>query len=315
MKHLLNWLKYSHEELKKMIELAQKFKEERKIGKKIRRDLEGKSIVLIFEKPSTRTKASLMVAIKELGGFPCSFTRDELQLSRGEPVKDTVRVLSRYFDMIIARVYRHSDLEIMARYSRVPVVNALSDKFHPLQALADIQTILENKGSLEGLKIAFVGDGTDNVLNSLIVVSAKLGLYLSIACPKQYSPDPQLLELLKEDISRSGACIEILQDPVEAVKEADVIYTDVFVSMGQEQEREERLRVFLPKYQVNEELVKYAKDDYIFMHCLPAHRGEEVTEVIIENLNHSVVFDQAENRLYSAKAVLYYLLGGEYESF
>jgi len=315
MKHLLNWLEYSSEELKRMIELAQKFKEERRLGRRVYTFLEGKSVVLIFEKPSTRTKASLMIAVKELGGFPCSFTRDELQLSRGEPVKDTARVLSRYFDLIIARVYRHEDLEIMAKYSLVPIVNALSDKFHPLQALADIQTIVEKKGRLKGLKIAFIGDGTDNVLNSLIIVSAKLGIHLSVACPKQYSPSPQLLKLLKEDISMSGACIEVVQDPVKAVKEADVIYTDVFVSMGQEQEREKRLSVFLPKYQVNEKLTEYAKDDYIFMHCLPAHRGEEVTNAVIEDSKHSVVFDQAENRLHSAKAVLYYLLGEKHGDF
>lgn len=315
MKHLLNWLGYSSEELKRIIELARNFKEERKRGKRVYTHLKGKSVVLIFEKPSTRTKASLMVAIKELGGFPCSFTRDELQLSRGEPVKDTARVLSRYFDLIVARVYKHEDLETMAKYSLVPVVNALSDKFHPLQALADVQTIVEKKGRLKGLKIAFIGDGTDNVLNSLIIVSAKLGIYLSIACPKQYSPSPKLLELLREDISMSGARIEVVQNPVEAVKEADVIYTDVFVSMGQEQEREKRLSVFLPKYQVNERLTEYAKDDYIFMHCLPAHRGEEVTDAVIENSKHSAVFDQAENRLHSAKAILYYLLGEKYGNF
>jgi len=309
MKHLLSWLEYSGREIEKIVELARKFKEERARGKRSYRILEGKSIVLIFEKPSTRTKASLMVAIKELGGFPCSFTREELQLSRGEPISDTARVLSRYFDMIIARVYRHEDLETMAKYSQVSVVNALSDKFHPLQALADIQTIIEKKGKLKGLKIAFVGDGTDNVLNSLMVVSTKLGLHLSIACPKQYSPDPKLLELLTEDLEKTHSRIEITEDPIEAVSGADVVYTDVFVSMGQEQERDRRLKVFMPRYQVSKKLLEHAKNDYIFMHCLPAHRGAEVTDSVIEDLNRTDVVDHAEYRQHSLHAIVEVFLG------
>lgn len=309
MRHLLNLVDYGSEEIMEIINLAIKFKKDRKRGLRVQKFLEGKSIALIFEKPSTRTKASLMVAINELGGFVYSFTKDELQLGRGEPVKDTARVLSRYFDMVIARVYRHEYLEIMAQYSSIPVVNALSDKFHPLQALADIQTILEKKGKLKGLKIAFIGDGTDNVLNSLIVVSAKLGLYLSIACPREYSPDLHLLESLLDDAEKSGAFIEVTEDPKEAANSADVIYTDVFVSMGQEAEREKRIKIFMPRYQVSSDLLKLAKDDCIFMHCLPAHRGEEVVDEVIENSKHSVVFDQAENRLHTAKAVLKHLLG------
>ncbi|OYT30356.1 MAG: ornithine carbamoyltransferase [Thermofilum sp. ex4484_82] len=308
MRHLLNLVDYGSGEIMEIINLAIKFKKDRKRGLRVQKFLEGKSIALIFEKPSTRTKASLMVAINELGGFVYSFTKDELQLGRGEPVKDTARVLSRYFDMVIARVYRHEDLEIMAQYSSIPVVNALSDKFHPLQALADIQTILEKKGKLKGLKIAFIGDGTDNVLNSLIVVSAKLGLYLSIACPREYSPDLHLLESLLDDAEKSGAFIEVTEDPKEAANSADVIYTDVFVSMGQEAEREKRIKIFMPRYQVSSDLLKLAKDDCIFMHCLPAHRGEEVVDEVIENSKHSVVLDQAENRLHTAKAVLKHLL-------
>ena len=309
MRHLLNLVDYGSGEIMEIINLAIKFKKDRKRGLRVQKFLEGKSIALIFEKPSTRTKASLMVAINELGGFVYSFTKDELQLGRGEPVKDTARVLSRYFDMVIARVYRHEDLEIMAQYSSIPVVNALSDKFHPLQALADIQTILEKKGKLKGLKIAFIGDGTDNVLNSLIVVSAKLGLYLSIACPREYSPDLHLLESLLDDAEKSGAFIEVTENPKEAANSADVIYTDVFVSMGQEAEREKRIKIFMPRYQVSSDLLKLAKDDCIFMHCLPAHRGEEVVDEVIENSKHSVVLDQAENRLHTAKAVLKHLLG------
>ncbi len=258
----------------------------------------GKSIALIFEKPSTRTRASMAVAAYQLGIFPVTYNWNELQLGRGEPIKDTARVLSRYHDAIAARVYSHDTLEELAKFSSVPVINMLSNLFHPLQALADFMTIYEKFGGFENIKLAFIGDGRDNVLNSLLVVASKLGIEIRIASPKKYWPKEEFLRKL------GNVKLYVTEDPFDAVKDANVIYTDVFVSMGQESEREKRLKEFLPKYQVNEKLVKFAEPNFIFMHCLPAKRGEEVTDKIIEDEKHSVVWDQAENRLHTAKAVL-----------
>jgi len=264
---------------------------------------------MIFEKPSTRTRASFTVAAYELGAFPVSYSSNELQLARGEPVKDVARVLSRYHDLIAARVYRHEDLEELARYSSVPVVNLLSDKYHPLQSLADYMTILEKMGKIDGVKITFVGDGTDNVLNSLIIAGVKLGAKITVASPRDYMPREDLVG--KEYLSK----IQVTEDPYEAVKDADVIYTDVFVSMGQEKEKEARLKAFLPRYQVTSELLKHVgREDFIVMHCLPAHRGEEITDEVVESKN-SVVFDQAENRLHTSKAVLLHLLYPEWTKY
>jgi len=243
----------------------------------------------------------------QLGGRSLYLSWNELQLGRGEPIKDTARVLERYIDGVAARAYRHKDLVEFAEYARIPIINALSDLEHPLQAIADMMTILEKKGRIEGLKIAFLGDGSDNVLHSLLLASSMLGVRIYIATAPGYDPNSEILKRAEEEASRSGAEIKIVRDPIEAVEDADVVYTDVWVSMGQEAEREKRLRD-LSKYQVNAELVKHAKKDYIFMHCLPAHRGEEVTEDVIESPN-SVVWDEAENRLHSAKAVLSLLLG------
>ena len=310
MRHFLTLLDYGADEILHMVELGREFKRRRERGERESDILRGRSCVLIFEKPSTRTRASLVVAIEELGGRAFSFSREEMQLSRGEPLSDTARVLSKYFDCIIARVYRHRDLEVLAEYSSIPVLNALSDRFHPMQAVADVQTMLEKKGKLEGLKIAFIGDGRDNVLNSLMVASAKLGLDLSVACPPEYRPEEEFLRLVLEIARESGSSIEVLEDPRDAVAGADVVYTDVFVSMGQEREREERLKKFLPTYRVTKELLELAKKDYIFMHCLPARRGEEVEEGVLEDERHSVVFDQAENRLHSAKGILAYVVAG-----
>lgn len=299
---LLTLKDYSPEEVKLLIDDAILLKRLREKGKYVLPYLSGLNVAMIFEKPSTRTRASFTVAAFELGAFPIAYSAQELQLSRGEPVKDVARVLSRYHHLIAARVHRHEDLEELARYSSVPVVNLLSDLHHPLQALADYMTIKEKKGRVEGVKIAFIGDGRDNVFNSLAIVGVKMGARVRVASPKAYAPDPKLLG---EDVYSK---IEIYEDPAEAVEDVDVVYTDVFVSMGQEKEREERLRTFLPKYQVTQELLKkVGREDYIFMHCLPAHRGEEVTDNVIES-GQSVVFDQAENRLHTSKAVLLYLL-------
>lgn len=300
---------FSREEILALLQDSILLKKLRNAGAKYLNLLSGKTVAMIFEKPSTRTRASFTVAAYELGAFPVSYSSNELQLARGEPVKDVARVLSRYHDLIAARVYRQEDLEELARYSSVPVVNLLSDKYHPLQSLADYMTILEKKGKIDGVKITFVGDGTDNVLNSLIIAGVKLGAKITVASPRDYMPREDLVG--KEYLSK----IQVTEDPYEAVKDADVIYTDVFVSMGQEKEKEARLKAFLPRYQVNSELLKHVgREDFIVMHCLPAHRGEEITDEVVESKN-SVVFDQAENRLHTSKAVLLHLLYPEWTKY
>ncbi len=293
---------YTADEIKLLIDDAILLKRLRQRGRFTLPYLSGLNVAMIFEKPSTRTRASFSVAVYELGGLPISYSAQELQLSRGEPIKDVARVLSRYHHAIAARVFRHSDLEELARFSSVPVINMLSDLHHPLQALADYMTIKEKMGRIDGVKIAFIGDGRDNVFNSLAIAGVKLGARIRVATPRAYAPDP---EILGNDVYSK---IEIYEDPADAVEDVDVVYTDVFVSMGQEREREERLRAFLPLYQVNSELLKkVGREDFIVMHCLPAHRGEEITDEVIEG-EKSVVFDQAENRLHTTKAVLLYLL-------
>lgn len=300
---------FSREEILALLQDSILLKKLRNAGAKYLNLLSGKTVAMIFEKPSTRTRASFTVAAYELGAFPVSYSSNELQLARGEPVKDVARVLSRYHDLIAARVYRHEDIEELARYSSVPVVNLLSDKYHPLQSLADYMTILEKMGKIDGVKITFVGDGTDNVLNSLIIAGVKLGAKITVASPRDYMPREDLVG--KEYLSK----IQVTEDPYEAVKDADVIYTDVFVSMGQEKEKEARLKAFLPRYQVNSELLKHVgREDFIVMHCLPAHRGEEITDEVLESKN-SVVFDQAENRLHTSKAVLLHLLYPEWTKY
>ena len=269
--------------------------------------LSGRSVAMIFEKPSTRTRISLDVAAAELGAHPIYLRFDELQLGRGETVADTARVLSRYVDLITARVRRHSDLVELARWSDKPVVNALSDLDHPLQTLADLLTIWEKLGRLEGIKIAWIGDG-NNVCNSTLIGATKLGIHISIACPKGYEPDESYLKMARENALGSGSRIELTEDPAEAAEDADVIMTDTFVSMGMEGEREERLRIFIPRYQVSERLFEAAKSNAIFMHPLPAKRGEEVSPEVIDGVR-SVVWDQAENRLHTAKAVILSILG------
>jgi ornithine carbamoyltransferase len=306
---LLTLRDFSREEILALLQDSILLKKLRNVGARSLNLLSGKTVAMIFEKPSTRTRASFTVAAYELGAFPVSYSSNELQLARGEPVKDVARVLSRYHDLIAARVYRHEDIEELARYSSVPVVNLLSDKYHPLQSLADYMTILEKIGKIDGVKITFVGDGTDNVLNSLIIAGVKLGAKITVASPRDYMPREDLVG--KEYLSK----IQVTEDPYEAVKDADVIYTDVFVSMGQEKEKEARLKAFLPRYQVNSELLKHVgREDFIVMHCLPAHRGEEITDEVVESKN-SVVFDQAENRLHTSKAVLLHLLYPEWTKY
>jgi len=264
--------------------------------------LSGKSVLLLFQKASTRTRVSFEVAIHELGGNPVSLGWAESQLGRGETIADTARVLSRYVHCVVARVYRHTDLEDMARYADIPIVNALSDLFHPCQIMGDLFTMWEHFGSLESLNLAYVGDA-NNVCNSLLIGCSKMGVNIAVACPSQYAPKEEILKMAIENAEEAGSSVKVFTDPVKAVKDANVIYTDVFVSMGFEKERSERLKVFLPKYQVKADLFKYASNNSVFMHCLPAHRGEEVTDEVMDG-PRSIVWDQAENRLHTAKAIL-----------
>jgi ornithine carbamoyltransferase len=292
------------EEIMGLVRLSAELKRDRRLfsGR-----LSGRSIAMIFEKPSTRTRVSLDVAVSELGGRPIYLRFDELQLGRGETIADTARVLSRYVDLITARVRRHDDLIELARWADKPVVNALSDLDHPLQTLADLFTIWERFGRIQGVKVAWVGDG-NNVCNSILIGATKLGAHISIACPRGYEPNKKYLEWAMENSRKSGSKVEVVEDPEEAVKDADVVMTDVFVSMGMEAERERRMQDFLPRYQVSGKLMRLAKPGAIFMHPLPAKRGEEVSPEVIDG-EWSAVWDQAENRLHTAKAVLLSILG------
>ena len=268
--------------------------------------LQGKSLGMIFEKPSTRTRVSFEVAMTQLGGHGLYLSTRDLQLGRGETVEDTAKVLSRYVDGIIYRGFSHKITEELARHSTVPVINALDDLEHPMQILADLLTILEKKGDLRGRKLVYIGDG-NNVANSLALGAAMVGMNFVIACPEGYEPDENLWKEAKRIAGEKGVDVEIVRDLKEAARGADVVYTDVWVSMGDEEERERRLKVFRP-YQVTPEVMLAAKKDAIFMHCLPAHRGEEVAAEVIDG-RWSVVFDQAENRLHAQKAALLKLMG------
>ena len=263
--------------------------------------LKGKTLAMIFEKPSTRTRVSFEVGMWQLGGYALYLSSTDLQLGRGETIGDTAQVLSRYVQGIMARVFAHQTILDLVKYSKVPVINGLSDFSHPCQGLADLFTAYEKKGRLEGLKLAYVGDG-NNVAHSLLYGSSKVGINITLGCPKGYEPDPRVVVQAKEEAKRTGCEVNLTEDPKEAVKGADIIYTDVWASMGKEKEREERIKILKP-YQVNAQLVKGAKENYIFMHCLPAHRGEEVTDEVADS-NNSVIFDQAENRMHTQKAVM-----------
>ncbi len=263
--------------------------------------LKGKTLAMIFEKPSTRTRISFEVGMWQLGGYALYLSASDLQLGRGETIADTAQVLSRYVNGIMARVFSHQTILDLVNFSRVPVINGLSDLTHPCQGLADLFTIYEKKGKLSGLKLAYVGDG-NNVAHSLIYGCSKVGMDMTLACPKGYGPNPEVVSKAKEEAKRNGSTVKVTKDPKEGVKGADIIYTDVWASMGQEKERQKRLKIFKP-YQVNSRLVKGAKEDYLFMHCLPAHRGEEVTDEVADSKN-SVIFDQAENRMHTQKALM-----------
>ena len=266
--------------------------------------LRGKTLGMLFDKSSTRTRLSFEVGIHQLGGTGIFLSRRDIQLGRGETVADTARVMSRYIDGIMIRTFEQDLIEEFAKYATIPVINGLTDLLHPCQVLSDIFTIIEKKGGYEGLKIAYIGDG-NNMTNSWINAAARLPFHLSIACPEGYDPDKTILE---RGIRESKDGIELLRVPADAASGADVIYTDVWASMGQEDEQEERVAAFRD-YQVDEKLVGYAKDDAIIMHCLPAHRGEEIAANVIDG-PQSVIIDQAENRLHVQKAIMEILMSG-----
>ncbi len=296
MRHLISIADLSKQEILELLETAARLKEDRKKGI-FQEKLKNKTLAMIFELPSTRTRISFEVAMLELGGNALYLNWNDLQLGRGEPIKDTARVMSRYVHGIMIRARKHGTVEELAKFSSIPVINGLSNLEHPCQVLSDLLTIYEHKGL--NARITWLGDG-NNVCNSLILLSAILGLEIVVSCPTGYEPSvlPKALEL--------GGKIKLERDPKKAVENADVLYTDVWVSMGQEAEREARLKAF-KGYEISRELMKYAKDDAIVMHCMPVHRGEEITDDVIESKN-SVIYDQAENRLHMQKAILLKLL-------
>ena len=301
MRHFTRVFDLSPEEIRYLLKRAQELKSCFKQGIP-HRPLVGKILALIFEKPSTRTRVSFEAAMHRLGGETIFLSRNDLQLSRGEPLKDTARVLSRYVHAIVVRTFGQEVVEELARYASVPVINGLSDQHHPCQALSDVMTVIEKKGPIEALKVAWVGDG-NNVAHSWIEAAARLGFELVLACPEGYDPDQ---EIFSEAQKVAEKPLRVVRDPIEAVSDADVINTDVWASMGQEDEAEERKKIFAP-YQVNNALLKHAKSDAIVLHCLPAHRGEEITEEVLEG-PQSVVWDQAENKMWLHLALLEWLL-------
>ncbi|WP_226000501.1 ornithine carbamoyltransferase [Paenibacillus sp. BJ-4] len=296
---------YSTEEIQYLIDLAIEIKRKHKNGE-VYQPLKRKTLGLIFEKSSTRTRVSFEVGMYQLGGHALFLSKNDIQLGRGEPISDMAQVMSRYLDGIMIRTFGHDNVVELAHYASVPVINGLSDLAHPCQVLADYQTLYEQKGKLKGLKLAYIGDG-NNMAHSLLIGGAKLGVHVSIASPAGYEPDPSVVAACREIAKQTGSEIVITQSPQEAVKDADAIYTDVWASMGFEEEQKERELAFAD-FQVNEELVQLAKPDYLFLHCLPAHRGEEVSAGVIDGPN-SVIFDEAENRLHAQKALLVALLG------
>ena len=304
-KDLLSMADLSSRDINSILALAGKLKREQKAGK-ARPLLRGKTLGMIFQKPSTRTRVSFEVGMYQLGGDAVYLSASEIQLSRGESIEDTAKTLSLYLDCVMARVYDHKDVLTLADYASIPVINGLSDAFHPCQILADLLTIQERKKKLKGLSLAWLGDG-DNVCNDLMLGCAKTGITMTAACPRGYEPLEEVVRLAKAEGKKTGADIAITEDPAAAAKDADVIVTDTFVSIGKEGERATRESAFMPKYQVSSDTMKLAKKDAIFMHCLPAKRGMEVTADVIDGKS-SVVWQEAENRLHAQKALLCLLM-------
>ncbi|HIE44081.1 MAG TPA: ornithine carbamoyltransferase [Candidatus Omnitrophica bacterium] len=299
-------------EIKRLFSLTRELKKRRKRGEKIIHLLDGKNLGLLFEKPSTRTRISFEIAMRELGGNSLFLPSEQMQMKRGETIEDTGRVLSGYLDGLVFRTYNHQILTKLARASTIPVINGLSDLLHPCQVLSDMFTIERKKGDLKSIKLVFVGAG-NNVCNSWIYASAKMDIHLVVSSPRSYQPERKILEECRK---MNPAChIELVHEVYEAVKGADIIYTDVWVSMGEEQEREKRMEAFRD-FQVNQRLLQLAKKDVLVMHCLPAHRGEEIASDVLDG-PHSIVWEEAENRLHLQKALLVMLLGegnGQYHN-
>ncbi len=303
-KHLLRLSDYTPDEILQVLSLALKLKKQLKEG--LRPPLlAGKILAMIFTKSSTRTRVSFEAGVYQLGGTAQFLSSNDIQLGRGEPISDTAQVLSRMVDGIMIRTFKQSDVEDLAKYGTIPVINGLTDLLHPCQILADLMTYYEHKGSLKG-KLAYIGDG-NNVANSLLVGCGKVGLDMTLACPEGFEPDADVLAAAMKAAAQSGAKLIVTHDPNEAADGADAVYTDVWASMGQESGAQDKYKHFTA-YQVNEKLTARCNKDYIFLHCLPAHRGEEVTAEVIDG-PHSVVFDEAENRLHAQKAVMALLMG------
>ncbi|MBM4174743.1 MAG: ornithine carbamoyltransferase [Ignavibacteria bacterium] len=299
-KSLIEIQHLTHEEIYQIFELSASLKMKQISGEQ-HHLLAGKTLGMIFAKPSTRTRVSFEVGIYQLGGIGMYFGPNDLQLNRGETISDTAKVLSRYLDGIMIRTFSHQDVIDLARFGSIPVINGLTDLHHPCQVLADLFTILEKKRVLRGLKLAYIGDG-NNMAHSLLQGCSKVGMDVTIASPSGYLPLEEVVEESKANAKYFGSKVEILSDPIAAVKNADIVYTDVWASMGQESEAQDRKKKF-EKFQVNPDLVKNAKEDYLFMHCLPAHRGDEVVDEVADSPN-SVIFDEAENRLHVQKAIM-----------
>ena len=296
MKHLLKLLDLSSEEIIEILNLADQLKYEQKNGIPHRR-LEGKTLGMIFQKASTRTRVSFETGMYQLGGYPLFLSSNDLQIGRGEPVQDTARVLSRYLDGIMIRTFAQKEVEDLAEYGNIPIINGLTDFAHPCQVLADLMTIREHKNKLEGLNFCYIGDG-NNMANSLTVGCLKVGMNVTLACPEGYYPDAEILEFVKQYPEN----FKILNDPVEAAKNADVLYTDVWASMGQESEAEMR-KIAFKDYQINDDVMAVTNPECMVLHCLPAHREEEITNKVFEE-HANEIFDEAENRLHAQKAVM-----------
>lgn len=299
MKHLLKLGDLTDKEILSVLNLADQLKYEQKHGIPHKR-LKGKTLGMIFSKASTRTRVSFEVGMYQLGGQALFLSANDLQIGRGEPIQDTARVLSRFLDGIMIRTFAQSDVEDLAKYGSIPVINGLTDYCHPCQVLADLMTIREYKGSFKGLKLCFVGDG-NNMANSLIVGCVKLGMKISVACPDDFRPDAKLIEW-----GTKSGLLEVTNDIYKAAADADVVYTDVWASMGQEGEKAVREKAFA-SYKVDDKLLSYAKKDCMVLHCLPAHRGEEITEEVLEK-HADEIFEEAENRLHAQKAVMVKLM-------
>jgi ornithine carbamoyltransferase len=305
-KYLTSIEDLTREEILDLIEHAIEFKKN-KDGNNSNHSLSGKTLALLFEKPSTRTRLSFETAMFQLGGNTIYLNSNDLQLSRGESIEDTARTISLYVDCLVARVYSHNTILELVQNCKIPVINGLSDLYHPCQILADLMTILEHKKSFKDLTLAWVGDG-NNVCNDLLIGCAKMGININAAIPQSYEPPQPILDLVTKVSKLNKSCFTIVREPIDAVKNADVVVTDTFISIGNEKEDDKRRSTFIPKYQVNGKLMSYSKDDAIFMHCLPAKRGQEVMSDVIDG-KKSVVWDEAENRLHVQKSLLASLLG------